>query len=225
MRIMPPLKTTRLMSNQVINPFEKRRKAPPRDMLLEIKRIETNYQPDMKHYEQTALVTLLAAYKEYTAAQENTKNALTQLAMATTDQEKVGFEKVYLYWVSILKDVGENMKFNTPAIWIRYKTEAYKNTPNEILTLADLIQHSLGDDSICGERLKFLDEQLQNTYSISLFNESDYSLDIMLTQLVEDPILSKLMEDIELLQKWYSLEHFKTPDGKVDKWMIHTKKI
>ena len=157
---------------------------------------------------QSEVSQLLSQYKSYTSA---TKNAF----IAQTPQEKK-------YWEIASNSISDTMKFLHPIIWFRYKYEAYAGTTKAIVTLQDLLKHSLTDDSICGKRLFFIDSTLKEVHGVSLQSDLDFSGMLTIPELLKEPKLIKLFEDYQILIDWITEEvHINKETGEVSKW--HTK--
>ena len=176
------------------------------------KTIETMLQTPQEQLIQTMVTALLAQYETY-----NSVSNLLQIAIAT-EETKERIQNLQ----SILESISNDMKFLYPLVWFRYKYEAYQGTPRAITTLQDLLTHALVDDSICGKRLQFIDQKLREKYDVSIQDQSLFSRDYTIPELVKHTILKKLFEDNFVLSEWLLEEtHTNTETGSVSKW--HSK--
>gem|GEM_PF-5083218 len=80
-------------------------------------------------------------------------------------------------WLLEQQEVSDRMKYPNPYIWLCYKLEAYKNSPQEIRTIGDLKEHCKSPTYICHKRLHFLTDILK-TYHIDIWNEKYDQYDV-----------------------------------------------
>ena len=104
--------------------------------------------------------------------------------------------------------IGERMFYDDPMIWIAYKREAYRGTPQEIATVGDFRRHAEHPGDLCEKRYRFLRTRLPAW---------PWSDDMPLERLAEDPTVLALSVDPGVLSQWRAHEYFR--DGeRVAKW-------
>ena len=117
----------------------------------------------------------------------------------------------------VKKQLADQMYFPTVFVWLAYKYEAYQNTNHSISTIAEIKEHSLGHDGICGKRWRFLAGELATN--------TELDIDDLATQNPALPIpdfIALLLNQIYLAtdnftKRWTAHEYYKV-DGRVAKW-------
>lgn len=159
--------------------------------------------------------TLLRQYKEY-MNMDSKKASLTAEYDQTRNPELAQqIDELTL----ALNQLGDDMKFDNPLIWLGYKKTAYAGTSKQVKTIADLLKHCERKTDICYKRLDFLNTHLKEKYEIDLFDGKrlDLSQDIM-DFIRENPAIRGLSRD-ELFMKERMQHEYFTMGEKVAKWM------
>ncbi len=116
-----------------------------------------------------------------------------------------------------LKLLGDAMQYDTPAVWMNYKREAYRGTPQEIATIADFRTHCSKPGYICTKRFTFLNEYLARTSGMQLTDSAAFPGAADMSTLINHPAVRALEHDETFLQEW-SKHEFYIRDGRVAKW-------
>lgn len=118
---------------------------------------------------------------------------------------------------SQLSQLWDDMKFDSPIIWLKYKIQAYKWTSWEISTIWDLTNHCFkSNDYICGKRIDFLAKYLKNKFKINIF-EMDENMNLEEFFNKYENELNNICQDEKIMNLWLRYEYF-TIWKKVAKW-------
>lgn len=107
---------------------------------------------------------------------------------------------------SLRDSLSDIMRFDTPLVWVGYKTLAYRDTKYEIKTITDLKDHCSDPDDICAKRFRYIS---------NIINEVDDSSPISVLW-EKSEIFAKLSTQ-DLLIGWVTHE-FHEVDGRICKW-------
>lgn len=189
------LKTNKLPFNQLIMQ-EILDKYNNRDFVLEFNQSEEKVEK------------LLSDYRLYKSI-----NWIINLMKLDSEKPEISSEIELLN--ARLKDIWDNMKYDNPYIWIKYKLLAYQNDEqNSINTLWDLIKHCSPEWYICWKRLDFL-----NKFLISKYNLNIYDLDpnTLLVDFLNNEEIINLCKDSQFMINWTWYEYY-TVWNKTEKW-------
>lgn len=171
---------------------------------ISIKRLVEQYWEYMKMYTQKWV--LVSRLESWSDSQEESESLVR--AINTLDFQ--------------LQKLWDDMKFDTPFIWIGYKKEAYDGTQKEITTLWDFRNHCAIDDPaskyICKKRFIFLNQVLKERYWIDLsVDTEDLNEATNLTDILQLSVLEELSQDEVFMKEWLWYEYFERW-GKTMKW-------
>jgi hypothetical protein len=107
---------------------------------------------------------------------------------------------------SLRDSLSDIMRFDTPIVWVGYKTLAYRGTKNEIKTIADLKAHCSDPDDICAKRFRYISNIVN-----AVGDSSPISV------LWEEPAIFAKLSTQDVLAGWVSHE-FHEVDGRICKW-------
>lgn len=142
---------------------------------------------------------------------ENIKNEEEKI------EKTLKLEKKLTEKIQSLNKLWDDMKYDNPIIWLKYKFEAYKWSNSEIATVWDLIKHCFKNlDYICGKRIDFLAKNLKNKFWINIF-EIDKNMNLEKFFEKFDKELNYLCQDKNFMNLWLKYEYFTIWD-KVAKW-------
>lgn len=102
-----------------------------------------------------------------------------------------------------LEKIGDEMKFQNPLIWLRYKLEAYRNDPSKKLeTVEDLIAHCKVD-GICNRRFDAINAYLHQRHDGKDLTDPEFaSRSMKLEVLAQDPRYIGICFDLAFQTKW-----------------------
>ena len=116
-----------------------------------------------------------------------------------------------------LQELSDDMTFINPAVWMRYKYEAYKNEAQPIETLHDFRLHCSKVGYICTKRFEFLNAELEKRGLASLANKSVFPDSDTLLVAINHASIQSLTTDKAFMKQWSEYE-FYMADGRVAKW-------
>ena len=118
-----------------------------------------------------------------------------------------------------LDQLGDDMKFDNPLVWIGYKRLAYAKDPvKKVDTIGSLLKHCERKTDICHKRLDFLNKKLEETANIDLFDTEKIDQNQTLVDfLKKNDAIQKLCANEEFMQEWLEHEYFQV-QGKAAKW-------
>lgn len=118
------------------------------------------------------------------------------------------------------KKIWDDMKFDNPYIWIKYKEEAYKNSKNKIENIWDFIKHCTENPAhICFQRFDFLDDFLKKNYSFDL-NSLEKSEKI--NNFLKNNIIQEISKNKDFIKNWLKFEYFEE-NWETKKWENYKK--
>lgn len=161
---------------------------------------------------------LLRQYKDYMDMDSQKANLTTEYNQTGNPELAQQIDELTL----ALNQLGDEMKFDNPLIWLGYKKTAYEGTSKQVKTIADLLKHCERKTDICYKRLDFLNTQLKSKHNIDLFDgeQLDVSQDIV-DFIRENPAIRELSRDEAFMQEWMQHEYF-TMGEKVAKWVDYS---
>lgn len=165
-----------------------------------------------------AVKKLLSQYAEYVNKNEQLAIVERKLALAVIagkNQEALSNERDNLR--QELRQISDDMTFDSPYIWIQYKYEAYKNEAQPILTMQDLRVHCSAIGYICTKRFQFLNNQLVKRGKHPLSDQASYPDNVSLEALLSNDNLVSLSRDKEFMDQWRAYEYYEE-NGRVAKW-------
>jgi hypothetical protein len=156
---------------------------------------------------------LVVQYSEYVLLAEARNVAEQQYALSKISHSlSNGNHKI----IRRIEDrLSDEMTFYTPRIWMLYKYTAYKNSPKEISTFGDLIEHCSPKGYICTKRFHFIKEWLFKDKKVNLlgiFSEQE-----SIRTAIDNPIISSLESNADFMNKWLDNE-FCIIDSSIAKW-------
>lgn len=104
--------------------------------------------------------------------------------------------------------IGERMLFPDPIVWMTYKREAYRGTPEEIATVGAFLAHCEQPGDICEKRFRFLRERLGSW---------EWESETPLEAVIESVRVRALVDDQAFLADWRAHEYFREEE-RVAKW-------
>lgn len=118
-----------------------------------------------------------------------------------------------------LDQLGDDMKFDNPLVWLGYKRLAYAKGPvKKVDTIWSLLKHCERETDICHKRLDFLNKKLGESADINLFNSEKIDQNQTLVDfLKQSDAIQKLCADEQFMQEWLEHEYFQV-QGKAAKW-------
>lgn len=114
---------------------------------------------------------------------------------------------------SLRQCLGSIMRFDTPLVWLGYKTKAYCGTTHAINTIADLRVHCSDPDDICAKRFNFIRD---------IINVSDD--ENIISVLWNDPLNFSRLSSQDLVSDWIAHEFYEV-DGRICKWENYRCKL
>jgi len=147
------------------------------------------------------LAQLLTDYKLYSQLESQLK----------TDTKSVKNGVIHLK----MQHISDRMKYPNPRIWILYKTIAYRNLPNRIITIEDLKNHCKPVTHICHQRFDFLTNILKKEYSLDVFDGRFHTKNVM--DVITSDILLDISQNETFMQQRWKYEYY-SENGKIMKW-------
>ena len=122
-----------------------------------------------------------------------------------------------------LDQLGDDMKFDNPLVWIGYKRLAYAKDPiKKVDTIGSLLKHCERKTDICHKRLDFLNKKLEETANINLFDTEKIDQNQTLVDFLKtNDAIQKLCANKAFMQEWLDHEYFQV-QGKAAKWQDYT---
>jgi hypothetical protein len=156
---------------------------------------------------------LVAQYKEYLKISQACDVAERQYALAKISSQAT--DDNYKILRRIQDRLSDEMTFYTPRIWMQYKYEAYKDSPKEIATVGDFIDHCSPKGYICTKRFTFIKNWLKKYEDITfegLQNDED-----SINELINNTSIIGLESNSIFITEWLNNE-FYISDSKISKW-------
>lgn len=150
---------------------------------------------------------LLAQYATYAMIFECKKSL--------SKQSKDSFDRLLAALDVELNTIWDEMKFDNPYIWMKYKLMAYKNDSHKkIETIWDLILHCSPGWDICSKRLRFFNGWLLKHFSIDI---NTLDPEIRVEDFINHPEIRALSVHSEFISDWLYYEYYQI-GSKVAKW-------
>lgn len=118
------------------------------------------------------------------------------------------------------EEVGGNMKFDNPLVWMMYKYFAYQKNElgaKPIRTIGDLIAHCASRDYICTKRFHFINRWLNENGFKSLRDKDVHGPDTDLSEIFTNPEFIKIAKDKRFMSEWDEYE--KMGKESTEKWV------
>lgn len=120
------------------------------------------------------------------------------------------------------KIIWDEMKFDNPYIWMKYKFLAYLWLDFEIININDFRKHCENPGHICHQRLDFLNNILREKFNLDFFDDEKVNWDEKIEFFLERWILQEISKDEKIIEKWLNYEYFKK-DWEISKWQNYKK--
>ena len=145
------------------------------------------------------------------------RKALVEDLMKIQDLERFDMYKLLVDYME--EEIGGNMKFANPIVWMMYKYYAYENGvmgAKPIKTLEDLINHCARETYICTKRFHYVNKWLEDNGYKSLRDGLEHGLETDLMEIFTDPKFIAIAMQEELMEVWNENERIGMDDIK--KW-------
>lgn len=157
---------------------------------------------------------LVLQFFEYMDIHNEIHNLLENLKKIEGQKEKIKIKAEITKKEFFLKQLGDDMKFDNPFIWISYKAKAYKWRKNEISTIWQFLDHCSHKTDICHQRYNFLNKNLKEKYNFDLEKQDKNE---KIENFLKNEFLLELSQNKDFMENWIKYEYFEK-DWKVAKW-------
>jgi len=148
-------------------------------------------------------------------AQYATYASIVELKIRLSQISKDSFQRLTLPLDTELNKIWDEMKFDNPYIWMKYKVLAYKHDEKKkIETIWDLIVHCSPGGDICSKRMRFFNICMWKYFSVDV-----HALDPQMK--VDDFLNTSQIKELsihrEFILEWLYYEYYQVGE-KVAKW-------